>query len=163
MIIFKEKNVVISNYIKLAPVHTYWYIEENNTVIDIIQIFKEVPLIVSSITGLTVYNAMQNDAYEQWCESIIFSNSRLFSIMMDIINSHLNGTAIIIYDGNDINSLNIIEMLSKVITNRYGIICWNVAVPEDEDAIKDDGYIDPFKIRILDIDIRRYNMMLNNM
>ena len=162
MIIFKEKNVVINNHIKLAPMHIYGYVEENGAVMDVIQIFKEVPLIVSTITGLTVYNAMQNDAYEQWCESIIFSNDRLFSIMMDIINSHLNGTAMIIYN-NDIDSLNIIEMLSKVISNRYGIICWNVAVPQDEDIIKDDGSIDPFKIQVLDADIRRYNMMLNNM
>ena len=163
MIIFKEKNVVINNYIKLAPMHIYGYVEENGTVMDVIQIFKEVPLIVSTITGLTVYNAMQNDAYEQWCESVIYSNDTLFNIMMGIINHHLNGTAMILYDNNDIDSLNIIEMLSKVISNRYGIICWNVAVPQDEDIIKDDGSIDPFKIQVLDADIRRYNMMLNNM
>lgn len=162
MIIFKEKNVILNNYIKLAPIHMYPHIEGDNTVIDVIQIFREVPLIVSSITGLTVYNAMQNDAYEQWCESVIYSNDTLFSIMMGIINYHLNGTAMILYN-NNADSLNIIEMLSKVITNRYGIICWNVAVAEDGDIIKDDGYIDPFKIEILDADIRRYNMILNNM
>lgn len=162
MIIFKEKNVTLSNYIKLAPISMYPHIEDNNTVVDVIQIFREVPLIVSSITGLTVYNAMQNDAYEQWCESVIYSNDTLFSIMMGIINYHLNGTAMIIYN-NDPDSLNIIEMLSKVISNRYGIICWNVAVAEDEDVIKDDGSIDPFKIQVLDADVRRYNMMLSSM
>jgi len=159
MIMFKEKSIVLNNYTKLAPIKQFSLSYVNEYSIDVRRLL-EIPLILSSITGLTLYNLYNSDTYEQWAESMIYSDNDLFCMIMGIIDAHFNGSAIIEYDFNDIG---IVEMLIKVISNRYGIICWNVMSIEDEDVIKDDGIIDPFKIQTMDFDIRRYKELLTNM